>query len=232
VSALTGAVAPDAWPRRLRFAVLSAMWRAAALIGPLRPSAFFHLGNLCYSQGRRDMAFEAWKQAADTRRGHSKALHNWGNALMEEQRWLDAARLFRRLAQHRADVTSRYQAGKCHLAAGVSDAAQVDFEACVRIDATHVGALEHLGRLALKRRDAAEARAWLRQALALATHPEAIHFLLGAADELARDPAAAFENYSRVKTEPLQSQAQQRMARLKTKLSNIETFSARFEDPP
>jgi len=47
-----------------------------------------------------------------------------------------------------------------------------------------------------------------------ANNPQALHFLLGAASELNRDPAAALAHYREVQHEPLRAQAAARLARI------------------
>lgn len=205
---------PDRLATKLRYRLLVTGWRLVSVLRPWRSKALFHLGNAHFAHGRRADALRCWQAAMASGNPPGQALHNLANALLEDGQWAEAARTFRRLTQLRPDAAYPYLAGKCHFAMQEREAARQDFELCLEREPQHVGALEHLGRMALAQRDGAAAHALLSRALTKAENRDAIHFLLGTACELMREPAKALAHYHEISAEPLLAEASKRITRL------------------
>jgi tetratricopeptide (TPR) repeat protein len=200
----------------LRYKALTILWRAVAATGIHRAEAYFHLGNAHYAHNARPAAIVAWARAVSADPSHVKAWNNQANALLEDERLAAAAHAFSQLAalsEEPAPVW--YMAGKCHYRLGDKASAKTAFTRCVENDAVHVGALEHLGRIALTERDAATAIAMLERAIAQADQPAVLHLCLGAARELSGDPAAARDCYAlAISDATVRRQAEQRLRAL------------------
>ena len=215
------------WPA-VRADALGAMWRAlGACCPPARATAHFHQGNLCHARGLQDAALQHWRLAAEGAVPHARALLNLAQAQAQARRWAEAAAAYRTLYDGQPDADHAYRAGQCHLALGQREHAEADFHRCIACNATHVGALEHLGRLALARRDGTAARNWLERALAGAHDPDALHFLLGAACELTRERADALAHYRAVRSGPLTERAGDRIRGLTKAAAAADDFTRR-----
>jgi len=190
-------------------------WRVLALTGLRRSACLFHLGNALYARGRRDQAIASWAGAVAADPGHVGAWNNQANALLEAERLAEAAAAFARLGALSGDAAPWYLAGKCRHRLGERALAKAAFTNCIAGDPDHVGALEHLGRIALAERDGTAAVALLRRALARAEQQAGLHFCLAAACELIADRDAAREHYRLAGADAaLRPQAEQRLRRL------------------
>jgi len=214
----------DAW----RHATLVVAWRAAALIGIRRAEALFNLGNAHCAYGLRDAAITSWAAAVARDPGHARAWNNQANALIEANRLAEAAEAFGRLAALSADAApSWYHTGKCRDRLGERALAKAAFIRCVASDPGHIGALEHLGRIALADRHGTVAIAMLPRAIARAEQPAVLHFCLGAAHELDGDVGSARQHYALAAADAaLRPRAEQRLRLLEARGRRRETATS------
>jgi len=157
-----------------------------------------------------------WEHALSVTRNNFRAQNTLGSALLEEDRYAEAAPHFAQALRFRPDdAEAHYALGHCLLNLGQTAQAAEHFAEVLRLDPAHVNAHVDWGVVSGGQGDIDEAIAHLRRALELEPDNADAHYNLGAAFALLGKRDEAAEHFSAVlRIQPGDPEAQQALSAL------------------